>query len=82
MTSPYGMTGYKIRDFDILFESDAAFVTFVTDVDVKLPGGPAGTVQRLADFCVKKNGKWMQAGSNTSISPEAIADQMDQMEQP
>jgi ketosteroid isomerase-like protein len=82
MNSPYGMTGYKIRDFDILFEGDAAFVTFVTDVDLKLPGGPAHTVQRLADFYVKKNGKWIQTGSNTSISPEAIADQMGQLEQP
>ena len=75
MTSPYGMTGYKIRDFDILFAGDAAFVTFVTDIDLKLPDGPAHSVQRLADFYVKKkNGKWVQSGSNTSISPEAIAD--------
>lgn len=78
MTSPYGMTGYKIRDFDIVFQGDAAFVTFITDVDLKLPSGAAHSVQRLADFYVKKNGKWTQAGSNTSISPEAIAQQMQQ----
>jgi ketosteroid isomerase-like protein len=78
MTSPYGMTGYKIRDFDIVFQGDAAFVTFITDVDLKLPAGAAHSVQRLADFYAKKNGKWTQAGSNTSISPEAIAQQMQQ----
>jgi ketosteroid isomerase-like protein len=78
MTSPYGMTGYKIRDFDILFAGDAAFVTFVTDVNLNWPGGPAHSVQRLADFYVKKNGKWMQSGSNTSISPEAIEDRLEQ----
>ena len=78
MTSPYGMTAYKIRDFDILFSGDAAFVTFITDVETKTPAGPAHTVQRLADFYVKKNGKWVQSGSNTSISPETIADQMQQ----
>jgi ketosteroid isomerase-like protein len=81
MDSPYGMSDYKIRDFDILFQSDAAFVTFVTDIDIKLPEGTRHSVQRLADFYVKKNGKWMQSGSNTSISPEAIADQMQQPQQ-
>ena len=81
MNSPYGMSDYKIRDFDILFQGDAAFVTFVTDVDIKLPEGTRHSVQRLADFYVKKNGKWMQAGSNTSISPEAIAAQMQQPQQ-
>ena len=80
MTSPYGMTGYKIRDFDIVFHGEAAFVTFITDVDLKLPSGTARSVQRLADFYVKKNGKWTQAGSNTSISPEAIAEQMQQLQ--
>ena len=78
---PYGMSDYKIRDFDIVFAGDAAFVTFVTDVEIKVPEGTRHTVQRLADFYVKTNGKWLQNGSNTSISPEAIADQM-QMPQP
>jgi ketosteroid isomerase-like protein len=78
MSGPYGMSSYKIRDFDIIFQGDAAFVTFVTDVELKLPTGTGHTVQRLADFYVRKNGKWMQTGSNTSISPEAIADQIQQ----
>jgi ketosteroid isomerase-like protein len=76
MQGPYGMTSYKIRDFDIVFAGDAAFVTFITDVEGKVPGGTHHMVQRLADFYMKKNGKWMQTGSNTSISPEAISDQM------
>ena len=78
MTSPYGMSGYKIRDFDILFQGDAAFVTFVCDIEVKLPEGQRHRVQRLADFYVKRGGKWTQAGSNTSISPETVADEMQQ----
>lgn len=78
MDSPYGMSAYKIRDFDITFAGDAAFVTFVTDIDVRLPQGARHSVQRLADFYVKKDGKWMQTGSNTSISPEAVAEQMQQ----
>ena len=39
MRGPYGMSGYKIRDFDIVFAGDAAFVTFVTDIEIKLPEG-------------------------------------------
>jgi ketosteroid isomerase-like protein len=78
---PYGMSDYKIRDFDIVFAGDAAFVTFITDVEIKVPNGTRHSVQRLADFYVKKDGKWLQTGSNTSISPEAIAEQT-QMPQP
>jgi ketosteroid isomerase-like protein len=81
MNSPYGMTAYRIRDFNILFEGNSAFVTFVTDIDLKLPSGVGHSVQRLADFYVKKNGKWTQSGSNTSISPEAI-DQQNEQPQP
>jgi ketosteroid isomerase-like protein len=78
MNGSYGMSSYHIRDFDILFQGDAAFVTFLTDVDIDTPAGTRHSVQRLADFYVKKNGKWMQSGSNTSISPEAIADRIEQ----
>src|ERR1041385_4378645 len=37
IASPYGMSGYKLRDFDIAFQGDAAFVTFIADVDSKTP---------------------------------------------
>src|SRR5215831_8272509 len=31
-SSPYGMSGYKMREFDMIFQgNDAAFVTFVAD---------------------------------------------------
>src|SRR5437899_7354137 len=45
LQGPYGMSDYKIRDFDIVFAGDAAFVTFVTDVEIKLPDGLRHTVQ-------------------------------------
>ena len=31
ISSPYGMSGYKIREFDTIFHDDAAFVTFVAE---------------------------------------------------
>src|SRR5947208_16589116 len=37
--SPYGMIGYKMREFDMIFQGDAAFVAFVADVESKTPGG-------------------------------------------
>ena len=73
---PYGMTNYKMRDFDIIFNGDSAFVTFISEVDVKTPSGPSHEVLRIADFYTKKDGHWIQTGSNTGLHPESLADQM------
>jgi ketosteroid isomerase-like protein len=76
VSSPYGMTNYKMRDFDIIFNGDSAFVTFISEVEVKTPSGPAHEVLRIADFYTKKDGHWIQTGSNTGLHPESVADQM------
>ena len=48
-SSPYGMTGYKMREFDMIFHGDSAFVAFVADVDANTPAGPfRRTLARLA----------------------------------
>jgi ketosteroid isomerase-like protein len=67
----YGMTGYKMREFDMIFQGDAAFVTFVADVDYKTPSGPLHRTLRIADFYARPNGQWIQAGSDTKEHPEA-----------
>ncbi|HYL77997.1 MAG TPA: nuclear transport factor 2 family protein [Bryobacteraceae bacterium] len=77
LTGPYGMTAYKLRDFDVVFAGDnAAFATFISEADVKTPAGMQKQVLRLGDFYVKNNGHWIQAGSNTSLHPESAAEQM------
>src|ERR1043165_8987686 len=38
---PYGMKGYKMREFDMIFQGDAAFVAFVAEVESVGPAGPA-----------------------------------------
>jgi len=38
--SPYGMKSYKMREFDMIFKGDAAFVCFVADVESVTPNGP------------------------------------------
>jgi hypothetical protein len=74
--SSYGMTGYKMREFDMIFHGDAAFVAFVADVDAKTPAGPVRRALRITDFYTKQNGAWIQTGSDTELHPESMAAQM------
>jgi ketosteroid isomerase-like protein len=69
--SDYGMTGYTMREFDMIFQGDAAFVTFIADIDYKTPGGPLHRALRITDFYVRRNGAWIQAGSDTDEDPAA-----------
>lgn len=73
--SPYGMTGYKMREFDMIFQGDAAFVAFVAEVDSKTPEGPFQRTLRITDFYTKQNGAWIQTGSDTDLHPESMAEQ-------
>jgi ketosteroid isomerase-like protein len=76
IASPYGMTGYKMREFDMIFEGDAAFVTFIADIYYRLPGGTSRNTLRITDFYAKRNGHWIQAGSDTQAHPEVIQARM------
>jgi ketosteroid isomerase-like protein len=73
--SPYGMVGYKMREFDMIFQGDAAFVAFVAEVEAKTPGGPFARALRITDFYTKQNGAWIQTGSDTELHPESAAEQ-------
>src|SRR3954454_20206993 len=73
--SPYGMTGYTMREFDMIFQGDAAFVTFVADVESKTPSGPVKRALRITDFYTRQNGGWIQTGSDTALHPESAAQQ-------
>jgi ketosteroid isomerase-like protein len=73
--SPYGMKGYKMREFDMIFQGDAAFVAFVADVEANTPAGPFHRTLRITDFYTKQNGEWIQTGSDTDLHPESLAAQ-------
>ena len=73
--SPFGMTGYKMREFDMIFKGDAAFVAFVAGVEYKTPDGPFERTLRITDFYTKENGAWIQTGSDTDVHPESAAEQ-------
>jgi ketosteroid isomerase-like protein len=71
--NPFGMLGYRMREFDMIFKGDAAFVAFVAEVEYKTPDGPFQRTLRIADFYTKQDGAWIQTGSDTEIHPESVA---------
>jgi ketosteroid isomerase-like protein len=73
--SPYGMKGYKMREFDMIFKGDAAFVCFTADVESNTPNGPATRALRISDFYTKQDGQWIQTGSDTELHPESAEEQ-------
>jgi ketosteroid isomerase-like protein len=75
-SSPYGMKSYKMREFDMIFKGDAAFVCFTADVEALTPNGPAKRALRIADFYTKQDGQWIQTGSDTELHPESAAEQL------
>ena len=74
--SPYGMKSYKMREFDMIFKGDAAFVCFVADVESNTPNGPLHRALRISDFYTKQNGQWIQNGSDTALHPESTEEQL------
>src|SRR5256714_7484380 len=74
--SPYGMKSYKMREFDMIFKGDAAFVCFVADVESNTPNGPFHRALRISDFYTRQNGQWIQNGSDTALHQESMEEQV------
>ena len=74
--SPYGMKSYKMREFDMIFKGDAAFVCFVSDIEAHTPNGPFHRALRICDFYTQENGKWIQSGSDTALHQESMEEQL------
>lgn len=70
--SPYGMKSYQMREFDMIFKDDAAFVCFVAEVESVTPSGPFHRTLRISDFYTKQDGKWIQNGSDTAVHAESV----------
>jgi hypothetical protein len=68
--SPYGMKAYNLREFDIVFYGDTAFVSFVADLEALSTSGMVKRALRITDLYVKENNHWIQAGSHTVVHPE------------
>ena len=74
-SSPYGMKSYKMREFDMIFKGDAAFVCFVADVVANTPVGMMKRTLRIADFYTKHGAQWIQSGSYTDLHPQSVEEQ-------
>jgi len=74
--SPYGMKSYKLREFDMIFKGDAAFVCFVPEIESNTPNGPYHRALRICDFYTKNNGQWIQSGSDTALHAESMEEQL------
>lgn len=74
--SPYGMKSYKMREFDMIFKGDAAFVCFVSDIESNTPNGPSQRALRICDFYTKENGHWIQSGSDTALHQDSLEQQL------
>ena len=74
--SPYGMKSYKMREFDMIFKGDAAFVCFVSDIESNTPNGPFQRALRICDFYTKQNGNWIQSGSDTALHQDSLEKQL------
>lgn len=74
--SPFGMKGYRFREFDMIFKGDAAFVCFIADVESNWPGAAPRRALRICDFYTKDNGKWIQSGSDTALHQESVEEQL------
>jgi ketosteroid isomerase-like protein len=74
-SSPYGMKSYKMREFDMIFKGDAAFVCFVAEVEANIPNGPSKRTLRISDFYTKQDGQWIQTGSDTELHAESVEEQ-------
>ena len=74
--SPYGMKSYKMREFDMIFKGDAAFVCIVADIESNTPNGPFHRTLRISDFYTKQDGRWIQNGSDTALHPESTEEQL------
>jgi ketosteroid isomerase-like protein len=74
--SPYGMKSYKMREFDMIFKGDAAFVCFVPEIESNTPNGPYLRVLQICDFYTKSDGQWIQSGSDTTPHRETVEAQL------
>lgn len=69
---PSGLKSYQMVDIDIIFHGDVAFVSYIADVQYHGPGNPQNRLT-VADLYTRKDGHWIQSGSNTSLHPDSIA---------
>ena len=68
-----GMKSFRITSYDTHFYSaEMAIICFVAEIESRTGGSSA---LRIMDIYAKRNGRWIQTASHTTVHPQAIAKQ-------
>ncbi len=72
LTRPRRMVGYEMIEYDTYFHGDLAVVPYVAALDVEAGGRPLPFRPKLRvfDLYAKRDGHWIQVGSDTAPHPE------------
>ena len=69
---PRSMVGYEMIEYDTYFHGDLAVVPYVAALDIEIGGRriPFRPKLRVFDLYAKRDGHWIQVGSDTAPHPE------------
>ncbi len=72
LTRPTRMVGYEMVEYDTHFHGDLAVVPYVAALDIEAAGRRIGFRPKLRvfDLYAKRDGHWIQVGSDTAPHPE------------
>ncbi len=72
LSRPRLMVGYEMVDYDTYFHGDLAVVPYIAALDIEV-GGKLSSYRpklRVLDLYAKRDGHWIQVGSDTAPHPE------------
>lgn len=66
----YGMAGFKLTSFDVVFHGDIALVFYIADVELKNANEAGTDKMRALDIYKKQSGGWIQVASHLARHPD------------
>ena len=73
MPKGFGMVGYRLHDFDVVYYGDTAVASFVLETDVDRGHGKQLQKLTILDVFHKEPSGWIQVASNTSVHGDELA---------
>lgn len=72
LSRPRQMVGYEMVEYDTYFHGDLAVVPYIAALDLEIDGRriPFRPKLRVFDLYAKRDGHWIQVGSDTAPHPE------------
>ncbi len=72
LDNPARLTGYEMRDYDLVFYGNVAVITYISDLELAVGEERISSTLRVLDIYAKQNGHWIQVASNTNTHPDAL----------